>query len=47
MLDSEDPRAEAIRHSFKSDRKSMVQSGGKSKNLNQRRFNVYNLNQNL
>ena len=34
MLDSEDPRTEAIRHSFQSDRKIMVQTSGKCKNLN-------------
>ena len=44
MLDSEDPRTEAIRHSFKSDRESMVETkSGKSKNLNQRSINVYKI----
>ena len=41
MLDSEDPRTEAIRRSFQSDPKIMVQTSGKSKTLNQWSINVY------
>ena len=41
MLDSEDPRTEAIRRSFQSDPKIMVQTSGKSKTLNQWSINVF------